>query len=115
VRGRRARRAVAALAAAAAAASVGACEDEPAEPAGLAASNMQTASCRDWRKASPQDRQATVDRLEEIVAGPRDEGVTLPDDVAYDTLEGRCEPEFARGFLLYELYIRAAAFQSLAE
>jgi hypothetical protein len=35
--------------------------------------------------------------------------------VAYNTLEARCQPEFAGGFLLYELYIRAAAFSSLAE
>ena len=45
------------------------------------------------------------------VAGPRKEG-NMPDDVAYTTLDARCEPEFARGFLLYQLYIRAAAFTS---
>ena len=44
------------------------------------------------------------------MAGPRKEGNTLPDDVAYNTLDARCKPEFARGFLLYQLYIRAAAF-----
>jgi hypothetical protein len=44
------------------------------------------------------------------VAGPRKEGNTLSDDVAYQTLDARCRPDFARGFLLYQLYIRAAAF-----
>jgi hypothetical protein len=44
------------------------------------------------------------------VAGPRKEGTTLDDDVAYNTLDARCEPEFAKGFLLYQLYIMAAAF-----
>jgi hypothetical protein len=44
------------------------------------------------------------------VAGPRKEGNTLDDDLAYRTLDARCEPEFAKGFLLYQLYIRAAAF-----
>jgi hypothetical protein len=56
-----------------------------------------------------------VDRLERVVAGPHGDGNTLPDDLAYTTLEARCKPEFAEGFLLYELYIRAAAFGSLAE
>jgi hypothetical protein len=76
---------------------------------------LQTATCRDWRAASPQQRSNTVDRLEEIAAGPRREGGTLPDDVAYETLEARCKPEFARGFLLYDIYNRAAGFRSLAE
>ena len=49
------------------------------------------------------------------MAGPRKEGNTLPDDVAYTTLDARCEPDLARGFLLYELYIRAAGFESLTE
>ena len=49
------------------------------------------------------------------MAGPRKEGNTLEDDVAYNTLDGRCEPTFARGFLLYQLYIRAAAFTPSTE
>jgi hypothetical protein len=49
------------------------------------------------------------------VAGPRKDGNTLPDDVAYNTLDARCRPELARGFLLYQLYIRAAAFASFSE
>lgn len=77
--------------------------------------SLQAASCRDWRAASPQQRSNTVDRLEEVAAGPREEGSTLPDDVAYDTLDARCKRELARGFLLYELYNRAAGFRSLAE
>jgi hypothetical protein len=44
------------------------------------------------------------------VAGPRKEGNTLKDDVAYSTLDARCKPDFAHAFLLYQLYIRAAAF-----
>ena len=30
------------------------------------------------------------------------------------TLDARCKPDFARGFLFYELYIRAAGFESLS-
>jgi hypothetical protein len=43
------------------------------------------------------------------------EGNTLPDDVAYQTLDTRCTQQLARGFLLHEIYIRAAGFKSLAE
>jgi hypothetical protein len=68
------------------------------------------ADCHDWRASSPQDRQSAIDQLERTVAGPRKEGNTLSDDVAYGTLDARCRPDFARGFLLYQLYIRAAAF-----
>ena len=76
---------------------------------------LQTATCREWLAAPAQQRRNTVDRLEEVAAGPRKEGVTLHDDVAYDTLQARCKPEFARGFLLYHLYNSAAGFRSLSE
>lgn len=76
---------------------------------------LQTATCREWRAAPAHQRWNTVDRLEEVAAGPRKDGVTLHDDVAYDTLQARCKPEFARGFLLYHLYNSAAGFRSLAE
>jgi hypothetical protein len=76
---------------------------------------LQTATCRDWRAAPEHQRRNTVDRLEEVAAGPRQEGVTLRDEVAYETLEARCRPGFARGFLLYHLYNSAAGFRSLTE
>jgi hypothetical protein len=79
----------------------------PAEPFGVA---LQVADCQDWRDSSPQQRQSAIDQLERAVAGPRKEGNTLSDEAAYNTLDARCKPEFARGFLLYQLYIRAAAF-----
>jgi hypothetical protein len=76
---------------------------------------LQTATCREWRAAPAHQRRNTVDRLEEVAAGARREGVTLEDGVAYATLTARCRPEFARGFLLYHLYNSAAGFRSLAE
>ena len=79
----------------------------PAQPFGVA---LQVADCDDWRAASPEERQSAIDQLETTVAGPRKEGNTLSDETAYRTLDVRCKPEFARGFLLYQLYIRAAAF-----
>jgi hypothetical protein len=82
------------------------------EPFGVA---LQVADCGDWRESSPQERQSAIEQLKEAVAGPRKEGNTLSDDVAYSTLDARCEPDYARGFLLYQLYIRAAAFTSSVE
>ena len=90
------------------------CGDDPAapEPFGV---KLQVATCTDWHESSPQERQSAIDQLESAVAGPRNEGNTLPDDLAYTTLDARCEPEFAKGFLLYQLYIRAAAFTPRSE
>jgi hypothetical protein len=76
---------------------------------------LQVADCSDWHDSSPQERQSAIDQLEAAVAGPRKEGNTLPDDLAYSTLDARCKPEFAKGFLLYQLYIRAAAFTPPSE
>jgi hypothetical protein len=90
--------------------------DDPAPqagPTGLAERRLQQADCTDWRRSSFRDRQAVVDRLEEVVAGPRGEGRTLPDERAYEIIDGRCENYFARGFLLYEIYTRAVAFERI--
>ena len=76
---------------------------------------LQSATCTDWKRSSPGERRSAVDQLEQAVAGPRKEGNTLPDDVAYNTLDARCDAYLARGFLLYELYTRAAGFESLTE
>ena len=96
------------------AAGCGGDEPAPEGPLGPGA-RLQTATCREWRAAPEEQRANTVDRLEEVAAGPRQEGGTLPDDVAYETLQARCSPDFARGFLLYDIYNRAAGFRSLAE
>ena len=106
-----------------AAALVAGCGDDGAPERAAAPSDgplgpdarLQTATCREWRAAPPHQRANTVDRLEEVAAGARKEGGTLHDDVAYRTLDARCKPEFARGFLLYHLYNTAAGFRSLAE
>jgi hypothetical protein len=90
------------------------CGGEPAPPEQFGV-KLQVATCTDWHESSPQERQSAIDQLEAAVAGPRNEGNTLDDDVAYTTLDARCRPEFARGFLLYQLYIRAAAFTPATE
>ena len=90
------------------------CGGDPVAPERFA-KKLQSATCTDWQEATPQERRSAVDQLENVVAGPRKEGNTLPDDVAYSTLDARCEPDLARGFLLYEVYIRAAGFESVSE
>jgi hypothetical protein len=112
------RKAAVVLCAAVLVAGCGGGEEDPPAPADGPLgpdARLQTATCRDWHAAPAQQRRNTVDRLEEVAAGPREEGVTLHDDVAYETLQARCEPEFAGGFLLYHLYNTAAGFRSLAE
>lgn len=49
------------------------------------------------------------------MAGPARRGRTLPDEVAYELIDSRCGKDFARGFLLYELYTRGAAFTRSGE
>jgi hypothetical protein len=90
------------------------CGGQPAspEPFGVA---LQVADCHDWRQSSPQQRESAIDQLQRTVAGPRKEGNTLRHDLAYSTIDARCKPDFARGFLLYQLYIRAAAFTPSTE
>ncbi|MGH2980557.1 MAG: hypothetical protein ACRDKV_00750 [Solirubrobacterales bacterium] len=58
-----------------------------------------------------------MEQLRDFAGGPTGSpaghGAVLEDERAYDVLENWCENDFARGFKLYKLYTRAAAFQSL--
>jgi len=113
--------AVAVLVALAGAAIVSGCDGGgPAEPTGGPSAlsvgrSLQTADCSDWKRLSLRERYEVVDHLEEVVDGPRGEGTTLPDDKAYDVIDGRCENYYARGFLLYEMYTRAASFYAFTQ
>jgi hypothetical protein len=77
---------------------------------------LQLADCSDWRKATPAERQGTVRQLRAFAGGPVGEspglrGATLDDAAAYQVLDDSCRRDFARGFKLYKLYTRAAAFR----
>jgi hypothetical protein len=76
---------------------------------------LNLADCSDWRKATPSEREGTVRQLRAFAGGPTGEpgryGATLDDDRAYQLLENSCSRDFARGFKLYKLYTRAAAFR----
>ena len=77
---------------------------------------VRLVNCTDWRRASIRERQGTIEELERFAGGPTGSpagrGSTLPEDKAYDVLENWCRNDFARGFRLYKLYTRAAAFQN---
>lgn len=78
---------------------------------------LRLADCTDWERADVAERLGTVDQLRAFSGGPTGSpaghGAVLDDERAYDVLENWCENEFARGFKLYKLYTRAAAFSSL--
>jgi hypothetical protein len=88
----------------------------PAEAGARIAAPLQLADCRDWHRATPSERQETIRQLRAFAGGPVGEsrglhGATLDDDAAYQVLDDSCKHEFARGFKLYKLYTRAAAFR----
>ena len=107
------RRCAAALVAGALLAGCGGGDAPQAGPRGFSASRLQTADCSDWKRLSIRERMQVIDQLEEIARGPHDKGATLPDHEAYQVIDGRCGKYFARGFLLYEMYNRAASFYPL--
>ena len=113
-----------AAAALAAAAVLGACSDDPARKpapphasgppsvATIGGEKLQSARCRHWLSGSRAEQAAVVETLKAVVGGPTPYGPasTLPAPYAHDLFDRACPRSYARGFLLYELYTRAAAF-----
>jgi hypothetical protein len=79
---------------------------------------LQQARCSNWLHASAGQRAAAVQSLAAIVGAPTEykgvHGTALTKQQSYNLLNNACSAPIARNFLLYELYIRAAAFSSLA-
>jgi hypothetical protein len=77
---------------------------------------LRLAECSDWRKGSVAQRRGTVVQIREFAGGPVGssqgirKGLVLGDSQAYLLLDRYCSKRFARGFRLYQLYTRAAAF-----
>jgi len=75
---------------------------------------INLADCRDWNEGSVEERLGTIGQIRDFlgtpVSGTAGTGAVLEDEQAYDLFENYCENEFARGFKLYKLYARAAAF-----
>lgn len=75
---------------------------------------VNLADCRDWKQGTVEQRLGTIGAIRDFtggsVSGTGGSGATLSDDRAYDLFENYCRNDFARGFKLYKLYGRAAAF-----
>ena len=77
---------------------------------------LRLAECSDWRKGNIEERRGTVIQIREFAGGPVgssrgiQRGRVLDDAQAYQILDRYCSRGFARGFRLYALYTRAAAF-----
>ena len=72
-------------------------------------------TCTEWNAGTPEQRRGTIDQLTLLAganANPEEVGPnrTLSDEDAYEALDTTCSRNLARGFLLYEIYNRAAAF-----
>jgi hypothetical protein len=77
---------------------------------------VRTAACSDWKKGTVAQRRAAVVRLRNFAGGPVGSsfalktGPVVDDERAYRVLRSWCVHYYARGFKLYKLYDRAAAF-----
>jgi hypothetical protein len=75
---------------------------------------IRLADCTDWKRADVGQRLGTVRELRDFAGGPVGQspahGNVLEDKTAYKLFQNYCANFFARGFKLYKLYERAAAF-----
>ena len=80
---------------------------------------INLADCHDWNEANLLERLGTIKELKAFAGGPvvgnnasapAGRGSVLSDQQANDLFNNYCKADFARGFKLYKLYERAAAF-----
>jgi hypothetical protein len=75
---------------------------------------IELADCTDWNEGSVDERLGTIRQITTFIGGSvpgtGGTGVVLEDDEAYDLFEEACDQDFARGFTLYKIYVRAAGF-----
>src|SRR5258705_4217828 len=80
---------------------------------------ISLADCNDWNQANTEQRLGTIKQLKDFAGGPvvgnsasapSGRGSVLDDKQAYELFNRYCAADFARGFKLYKLYERAAAF-----
>jgi hypothetical protein len=75
---------------------------------------LQQARCAQWTAGSAAERHRTLDALAYVVGGPTPYGpaTKLSDSQATALFDRACSSSIANGFLLYELYVRAAGYRS---
>ena len=78
---------------------------------------LQQARCRNWEAAPARERAAAIAQLKVVVGGRTQAGPaqTLSPGEATRLFDRTCRARVADGFLLYELYIRAAGFRSFSK
>jgi hypothetical protein len=85
---------------------------------------ISLADCHDWNQANTEQRLGTIAQLKGFASGPvvgnnasspAGRGSVLEDKDAYNLFNRYCAESFARGFKLYKLYERAAAFTGQPE
>jgi hypothetical protein len=77
---------------------------------------IQQARCAQWNAGGVAERDAVVAALASSVGGASTgggRGTTLMRTEAYALFNRACASQIAHGFLLYELYIRAAGLRSV--
>jgi hypothetical protein len=75
---------------------------------------LQSAHCIQWNAGTGAERDRVAAALAYSVGGatPYGRGSTLSSAQAHTLFDNACSSPIARHWLLYELYIRAAAFRS---
>ena len=78
---------------------------------------LQQARCEQWLGASQAERSRALNALHGVVGGPTPFGqaTALTPAEAERLFDRTCSNQYARYFLLYELYTRASGFRSLAD
>jgi hypothetical protein len=85
---------------------------------------INLADCNDWQQANVEQRLGTIKQLRGYAGGPiignnasspSGTGSVLDDKDAYELFNRWCGQSYARGFKLYKLYTRAAAFTGRPE
>jgi len=82
-----------------------------------AGSVAQLVQCRDWNRADPGQRLATIAdvRSQINLKGTGVKAPALSDAEAQEVFDNACSPSYAQGYRLYVIYARAAAFKPLKD
>ena len=75
---------------------------------------INIADCTDWNEGTVEERIGSIDQIARFTGGPvagtDAKGAVLSEERAFDLFEATCANEYARGFKLYKVYGRGAAF-----
>ncbi len=77
----------------------------------VAGTTAGLANCGEWKRATPRQRQRTVEDLRGQLTAQDDAKArsVLSDERAYEVFQRACRQSYADGLRLYKLYVHAAA------